>query len=303
MSDIHESAGSYALNALDSAELVEFETHLATCPVCQSEVAELCEAAAELSLLSLATPPPALRDKVLAAIQDTPQLRADDTDPGSSAPAAVNGSRPLGEAARAVRDVRDVRSTGPRRALPGTEIPDEPDEPQTVDRVDELAVRRQRRRLRLLTGLVAAMLAITVGLGGVVYSLVQSRQAQVAQISLEQQLYAAPDVTIRPVDLKGGGKATFVFSVQLNRALFIGSDLPDPGRDKRYQLWTMEGPEPKWVVAESITRDTQITDNEPALKAFFTGDIAAADWLCVSVEPKDNFSDVPTVPPVGFTEV
>jgi Anti-sigma-K factor rskA len=194
--------------------------------------------------------------------------------------------------------------TGPRRALPGTEVPDEPDGPGTASRVDEVALRRQRRRSRVLTGLVAALLAVAVGLGGVVYTLIQERQAEVASISLEQQLYAAPDVRFTdPTPLKGGGTATFVISEQLNRALFIGTDLPDPGRDKRYQLWTMEGPEPKWVVAESITRDTQITERSPAVKAFFGGDIAAADWLCVSVEPKDNLTDKPTVPPVGFAEV
>ena len=297
MSEIHELAGSYALNALDTADLTEFEAHLATCPTCQAEVAEFCETAAELSLLSLATPPPALRDNILAAIQNTPQITSDDTDQRTS---STNGRRPGEMPVGAVR-------TGPRRALPGTEVPDgpdQPDEPGTVSRVDEVALRRQRRRLRLLSGLVAAMLAVAVGLGGVIYTLLQERQAQVAAISLEQQLYAAPDVEFSPpIDLKGGGKATFVFSEQLNRALFIGTDLPDPGRDKRYQLWTMDGPEPKWKLADSITRDTQISDRDSAVKVFFRGDIAGADWLCVSVEPKDNLTDVPTVPPVGFTKV
>ena len=297
MSDIHESTGSYALNALDSAELVEFEAHLADCPVCRSEVVEFCETAAELSLLSLATPPPVLRDNILAAIQNTPQLGTDDIDPGTAEPTAANGSRPPEQALRA------VRSDGPRRALPETEVPDAPREPRSGRGVDELALRRQRRRSRLLTGLVAAMLALTVGLGGVVYTLVQARQAQIAQISLEQQLYAAPDVTFTTTDLKGGGKATFVSSEQLNRALFIGSGLPDPGPDKRYQLWTMTGPEPKWVVATSITRDAQITDRDPAVRVFFRGDVARADWLCVSLEPKDNTSDRPTVPPAGSAGV
>jgi len=300
MSELHETAGSYALNALDSAELVEFEAHLATCPVCQSEVAELCETAAQLSLLSLAAPPPSLRDTILAAIQDTAQIPAEDIDPGTTDPAAANGSRSPGQAGQAVRT---VRTSGPRRALPETER-DQPDEAEPAPRlVDEVAARRQRRRTRLLTGLVAALLALTVGLGGLVYTLVQARQAQIASISLEQQLYAAPDVTFTTTDLKGGGKATFVVSEQLNRAQFIGTDLPDPGQDKRYQLWTMTGPEPKWVVATSITRDTRITERGPAVKAFFRGDIAAADWLCISLEPRDNNSDRPTVPPVGFAEV
>jgi anti-sigma-K factor RskA/putative zinc finger protein len=295
MSDLHEAAGSYALNALDPAELDEFEAHLATCEICRDDVAELCEVAAELSLLALAAPPPSLRDNILATIQDTPQLPPEESDEPADDTVLNNGSR------SAVESRRAVPTSQPRRALPATAVPDEPESP--VPAVDEVAQRRQRRRSRFLTGLVAALLALAVGLGGVVYSLVQDRQAQVAQISLEQQLYAAPDVEFRPTDLKGGGKATFVFSQQLNRALFIGSDLPDPGSDKRYQLWTMNGPEPKWVVATSITRDTQITDRDAAVRVFFSGDIAGADWLCVSLEPKDNLSNRPTVPPAGAAEV
>jgi anti-sigma factor RsiW len=299
MSDLHESAGSYALNALDPAELDEFEAHLATCETCQDDVAELCETAAELSLLAMATPPLELRDKIMAEIQDIPQLPAEEPGQTPANPGPSNGSRPAAESLPA------VRASGPRRALPATDVPEEPDAPEPpAPAVDEVARRRHRRRSRFLTGLVAAMLALAVGLGGVVYSLVQDRQAQVAQINLEQQLYAAPDVVFSgPTDLRGGGKATFVFSEQLNRALFIATDLPDPGRDKRYQLWTMNGPEPKWVVATSITRDTQITDREPAVRVFFSGDIADADWLCVSLEPKDNTSNRPTVPPAGSAEV
>jgi hypothetical protein len=292
MSDLHETAGSYAVDALDVAELAEFEAHLAGCEICRDEVAELCETAAELSLLVLAAPPPELRDRIMAEIQDTPQLPATEPDVPPAHRVGTNGSRPAAESLRA------VSASGPRRALPESEVVEEP--PTTVD---EVAQRRQRRRSRFLTGLVAAMLALAVGLGGVVYSLLQDRQAQVAQIGLEQQLYAAPDVQFKATDLKGGGKATFVFSEQLNRALFIGSDLPDPGRDKRYQLWTMNGPEPKWVVATSITRDSQISDRESAVKVFFRGDIAGADWLCVSLEPKDNTSNKPTVPPSGSAAV
>ena len=64
----------------------------------------------------------------------------------------------------------------------------------------------------------------------------------------------------------------------------------------------MTGPEPKWV-ATSITRDTQITDRDPAVRVFFQGDVAGADWLCVSLKPEDNTSDRPTVPPAGYAEV
>jgi Anti-sigma-K factor rskA/Putative zinc-finger len=293
MTDIHESAGAYALNALDAAELAEFEAHLATCETCQSEVAELCAIAAELSLMSLADPPATLRDNTLAAITDAPQLPADDSDPRAGGPVTGDGIRAAADSRRV------VRAGGPRRALPGTEVPEELQERP----VDEVAVRRQRRRNRILTGVVAAMLALVVGLGGVIYVLVQERQASVAQVGLEQQLYEAPDTTFTTRDLRSGGKVTFVSSAQLNRAMFVGTDLPDPGADSRYQLWTMTGPEPRWVVASSISRDVQITDTEPTVKVFFTGNIAGADFLCVNVEPAGSTSERPTVPPLASAPV
>ncbi len=284
MTAIHELTGSYALDALDPAELAEFETHAANCPSCRYEVGQFREIAAELTVLMEAVPPPKLRDDVLSAVRNTPQLSAN----GSSGPPAAPPPPP-----------RTNHSAGPRRALPGSEILGDPEPPA----VDELALRRQRRRNTVLTGLVAAMLALLVGLGGVVYTLVSQRGDQITQLDRENELYRASDTKTVVVDIPGGGQATFIASKQLNRAMFIGTDLPDPGRDKRYQLWTMTGPEPRWVVATSITRDTQITDREPAVKVFFRGDIAGADWLCVSVEPKDNLSNRPTVPPVGAVEV
>ena len=90
MSDLHEAAGSYALNALDPAELDEFEAHLATCEICQDDVAELCEVAAELSLLVLADPPASMRDNIMTAIQNTPQLPAQESAPAH--PVGTNGS-------------------------------------------------------------------------------------------------------------------------------------------------------------------------------------------------------------------
>lgn len=289
MADLHESTGTYAVDAVDGAELAEFEAHLAGCLTCRNEVAELSEAGVELALLSLATPPAGLRDRILDVIRTTPQLPAHPLATPSAPLAASNGSRPAAA----------VRPGGPRRALPGTEGPEEPEQPTT----DEVARHRQRRRSRIGGALVAALLALTVGLGGVVYALVPQRQTQVASIPLEQQLYAAPDVVLTTTDLKGGGQATFVVSRQLNRALFLGTDLPDPGRDRRYQLWTMSGPEPRWAVATGVTRDAQIPDRGPAVKAFFDGDVAGADWLCVSLEPEDNTSNQPTVPPAGAAEV
>ncbi|WP_457206079.1 anti-sigma factor [Nocardioides sp. P5_C9_2] len=68
MNDIHQLTGAYALDAVDDIERARFEQHLAECEDCRTEVASLREAAGLLSETTLATPPPALRDSVLAGI-------------------------------------------------------------------------------------------------------------------------------------------------------------------------------------------------------------------------------------------
>lgn len=282
MSQIHESTGSYALDALDEAEVAEFAAHLAGCMSCNQEITEFYETAAELALLTETAPPPELRDTIVKAVRKTTQQLAED---------------PFGRPA-ALPTRRTSHPTGPRRALPVSEVGDQAEPP--VD--DELALRRQRWRNQVLTGVVAAMLALMVGLGGVVYTLFQERQAQITQVELENELYRAPDTRTVVVDVTGGGQATFIASKQLNRALFIGTDLPDPGPDNRYQLWTGTG-EPTWKTATSVSRDNQIADPGPGSKVFFRGDIARADFLCVNVEPLSNTTSTPTKPVLAAGEI
>ena len=68
MSEIHALSGAYAVDALDPAERMLFEQHLATCPDCRAEVDSLREAAATLPETTLAEPPPGLRERLLADI-------------------------------------------------------------------------------------------------------------------------------------------------------------------------------------------------------------------------------------------
>jgi anti-sigma-K factor RskA len=68
MSEIHALSGAYAVDALDPAERMLFEQHLATCPDCRAEVDSLREAAATLPETSLVEPPPGLRERLLADI-------------------------------------------------------------------------------------------------------------------------------------------------------------------------------------------------------------------------------------------
>ncbi|WP_055696267.1 anti-sigma factor [Streptomyces prasinopilosus] len=97
--DRHSLAAPYALDALEPTERVRFERHLTGCRRCTAEVRLLAEDAVRLAWSTAAPAPPALRDRVMAAVRTTPQ----DPAPGP------RGRR----RARAPRLPSHVRGTGP----------------------------------------------------------------------------------------------------------------------------------------------------------------------------------------------
>lgn len=85
------SAAAYALDALDDAERPVFEEHLAACPRCRAEVAELRGTVVALAQAAPpASPPPALRDRVL---RDARDARAAATREASSSAVVPLASR------------------------------------------------------------------------------------------------------------------------------------------------------------------------------------------------------------------
>jgi hypothetical protein len=257
MSEIHGAVGAYVMNALDGAELDEFETHLADCATCQREVVEFRETASELSLLSRTAPPPALKESVMAAIAGVRVLPPEvGVDP---------------------EPVPVVAETAPRRAL--DEVPVEP--------ADELAVRRQRRTTRLLSLAVAAVTVVALVLGGWVVSL--SQRPPVASATAETELLRAPDLKAYTIDLKDGGKATFIASKSLNKAMFSSGDLPALPGDETYQLWTLAGP----LAAPTRVTPDALVGGGNAVKQWFTGPVAQSDALAISIE-KAGGASAPT---------
>ncbi|MEV5932634.1 anti-sigma factor [Streptomyces sp. NPDC052079] len=71
--DLHSLAAPYALDALEPAERVRFEKHLKSCGSCAAEVRDLAEDAVRLAWSTAAPAPPAMRDRVLAAVRTTAQ--------------------------------------------------------------------------------------------------------------------------------------------------------------------------------------------------------------------------------------
>lgn len=250
MSEIHGAVGAYVMHALEGHELEEFEAHLASCPTCRREVVELRETAGELSWLSRTSPPAPLKASVMAAIAGVRVLPPDDEEAGAhEAPHAAS--------------------------VLGRQGPDEVE----AALEDRLALRRQRRTTRVLSLAVAAVTVVALALGGWVVSL-SRQQPPLAVTTAETELLRAPDLKAFTIDLKNGGKATFIASKSLNRALFSSNDLPALTDQQTYQLWTLAGP---LTAPTRVTPDALVRGGTTA-KQWFTGPVGQSDALALSIE-------------------
>ncbi|WP_405059608.1 anti-sigma factor [Kribbella sp. NBC_01505] len=72
--DIHSLAAPYVLDALPDDERILFERHLLECVVCADEVAGFSAAAVRLNAGNAVTPPPSLKESVMASIGRVEQL-------------------------------------------------------------------------------------------------------------------------------------------------------------------------------------------------------------------------------------
>ncbi|MGW3506814.1 anti-sigma factor [Streptomyces sp. NPDC000994] len=101
--DPHSLAAPYALHALEPAERVRFDKHLRNCSACAAQVRALAEDAVRLAWSAATPAPAALRERVLAAIRDTPQDPAPAREHTPQLPPHVWGTRPPPARTRAPR--------------------------------------------------------------------------------------------------------------------------------------------------------------------------------------------------------
>ncbi|WP_338899123.1 anti-sigma factor [Streptomyces sp. TG1A-60] len=92
--DLHSLAAPYALDALEPDERRRFDKHLERCDRCPAEVRALSEDAVRLAWSTAAPAPAALRDRVLAAVRDTPQEAPAQARPQQHLPPHVWGTAP-----------------------------------------------------------------------------------------------------------------------------------------------------------------------------------------------------------------
>ncbi|MFI7146872.1 anti-sigma factor domain-containing protein [Nonomuraea sp. NPDC050022] len=207
--DPHTLVGAYALDAVDDElERRHFEDHLTGCAECALEVAAFAETAARLGSAVAVEPPPGLKERVFAQIDQVRQV-----------PPTV-----------AVPAQEDSWGT-PRRSEHG------------AGRRPQGRSRRPRPWLRwrpLVAGVgVAACLAAAVVFG---VGALQARDEldQVRRMNQEvAAVLTAPDSRIATAAAKQGGRGTVVVSRSRGKMVFLAAGLADLPEGQVYQLWQL----------------------------------------------------------------
>jgi len=260
---MHLLTGAYAVGALDPLEQAAFEQHLAGCGSCAAEVRGLLEASAKLATAEAVTPPPQLKQSVLAQIATTSQLAA-------STPAEVEDS-----------------------PAPPAVVAD-PDAVQGDERPVVVPLRRPGRGAaqRWLAAAAAVVALVAVALGAL---LVQSNNAR-SQLDATQQavtrVLTAADATSVTGSMATGGRATVVVSASEGTSVFLGSDVQPAPAGHTYQLWYLGGANSAPVPAGTFDPDAG-----GHVTAVLSGAVSGAAAIAVTVEPAGG-SLQPTTKPV-----
>jgi anti-sigma-K factor RskA len=243
--DLHHLSGAYSVDALDRDERSAFESHLAECEACRSEVTELSATAHSLAVLAEAGPPASLRTAVLAGISQVrplPPLTADDAaEDADDEPTIVGATTPMGGEAGVAR-------------AGATVIP---------------------LFRRTTTWIAAAAAAAVLAVGGAAWS---PWSADQPTLSALQRVIQAPDAAT-VTSHKGAVTATLAYSRELNRSALTVTGMPPAPDGHTYQLWYMGSDE----VARSAGFLTPSPDGRA--EAVLAGGLTGAAAVGVTVEP------------------
>jgi len=196
----HTLAGAYAMDAISAPDRTRFERHLARCEECAQEIASLREATARLATASAVTPPPDLKERVMAAAAMTRQ------QPPATAPADGPART---RAARAPRAATWLASQG------------------------------WRVRLTVAAGAVAAVVVFGAAVVFGTSNGTMRQQLHQAQASSQQiaAVLTARDATMMTGTVTGGGTVTIVRSHSMRELVFTAAGLHALPASRGYELW------------------------------------------------------------------
>lgn len=264
--DIHTLTGAYAVDALPAGERERFERHLAACASCADEVQALSATAARLGAAEHATPPPSLKESVLAEIRRTPQQPA---PPHLAVRAAPPGS---------------------------DDAADEPDEEGTDGGpVATVLPAHPRWYRRVLAPAAAVLLVVVIGLAAVV-AVLDSRIDDLERLAGPvADVLTAPDAIALAAEGPGDANVALVASPTRGEGVFLVGGLPQAPDDHVYQLWLLRDgqAEPAGLLE---------VDDDGRGGHVMTGDMTGVSAVAVTVEPAGG-SPQPTTDPITVVEL
>ena len=188
------------MDAISEEDRARFERHLARCAECAQEIASLREATARLATATAQTPPPGLKERVMAAAATTRQRFPDTADvPARSA---------------RVKDAR-IRTRAWFHSL------------------------AWRGRLVVAAAAMATVAVLGAAVVFGVSNGTMRQQLSQAQASSQQAaaVLTARDATMMARTVRGGGTATIVMSHSMHALVFTAAGLHALPASRAYQLW------------------------------------------------------------------
>jgi anti-sigma-K factor RskA len=202
VNDIHDLLGAYCTDALDADDRAAFERHLPSCDECRAQAADFREVLAALAAAHPVHPPHALEDAVVAR-------------------ARTQGS-----------DHRSAAGDEPPTPPAATVVP-ERDSPPAVP---SPMARRWRRAAPWMAAAAAGALLFASGLGLGRSQVPAESTASGDAIAAVLAVASAEDAHVLPVDIMGT-TSRVVVSQEMDKAVFLASDLPMPAKGMCYQVW------------------------------------------------------------------
>ncbi|KQO94487.1 anti-sigma factor domain-containing protein [Leifsonia sp. Leaf264] len=291
MGDEHALSGSYALDAVDADERARYEQALAGSEQLREEAAGLADTAALLgSSVAPVTPPPALKDSIMAKLAGVPQLPAAESattvprQPEAPSTSITPDPAPLGTDASsdaAAATTVAAEPSGERSGSTSTAS-------ATSTGPAESAARRRwfSRPGAYIGAAAAAVVLIAVVIVGVNYPGPNGwgAQRELATIS------AASDAQQATAEVSGGGTVTLTWSEELGQSAVSVDGMPALTEEQTYQLWYIDS-------EAAHPAGTFTVGADGTTWRVLDGAMAAGDSVGVTVEPAGG-SPQPTTTPV-----
>jgi anti-sigma-K factor RskA len=228
--NLRELLGAFALGAVDAEEAEVLRAHLTTCAECQAELAELWAAVdAMADLVEPMEPPPALRERIAAAVQADGRGGVVEPPP-AAAPRAPETLRPP----EPVRRPEPVPPSEPVRAA-------EPIQPPAT----------WWSRATPWAAAAAILLLLSAGL-------------LIWNLRLREELTATTPLTIAlaPTDAAPGASGEVHYQPESQLFVVDVRDLPPLAAGHVYEVWLIgaEGPRPAGVFDQPTAEHAIIAD-------------------------------------------